>query len=145
MKHTLNIPEFRAIFSAFKDPVEFPDVQIETYWGLAESYIGAEDGLLLSGPPLQSALNFMTAHLLFLMTNAGSSPGGGSGVVTGQAVDKVSVQFAAPPAKDGWQFWLSQSPYGQQLWALLKSKSAGGFYFGGRPEQRAFRKVGGLF
>jgi len=145
MRHHLNIPEFRAIFPAYSDAGKCPDSKIETYWELAQSYISAEDGPLLSGPPLQSALNFMTAHLMYIMDMVGDDENGATGVLTGSTVDKVQIQVAPPPFKDGWQFWLSQSPYGQQFWALLDVRSAGGWYIGGRPERRAFRKVGGRF
>jgi hypothetical protein len=83
---------------------------------------------------------------LALISGSGGSGGGGvTGVVTGATIDKVSVQLAAPTTKSGWQYWLASTPYGMQLWAFLSIKSAGGLYIGGRPERRAFRKVGGNF
>jgi hypothetical protein len=50
-----------------------------------------------------------------------------------------------PPETNQWQWWLSLSPWGQQLLALLLVKSAGGFYIGGFPERQGFRKAYGLF
>lgn len=142
--HSLDIPAFRLAFPAFADEAAYPDARLDVTWGLATGYLGDADGLLLSGNPLQAALQFMTAHLLALATMAeqGTTV---PGPVTGSTVDKVAVQFAPPPFKNGWAWWLSQTPYGAQLWALLGMKSAGGFYVGGLPERAAFRRVGGGF
>lgn len=149
--HSLDIPTFRLAFPAFADPVAYPDERLNVVWGLAVGYLGDADGVLLNGAAKQSALNFLTAHLLFLSTltqpgGSGGSVGGASGgVLTDAQVDKVRVSFAPPPFKDGWEWWLAQSPYGAELWALLRLKSAGGFYVGGNPERNAFRRVGGGF
>ena len=60
-------------------------------------------------------------------------------------IDKVTVTNMPPPVKNGWQFWLATTPYGMQLWALLKRMAGAGLYIGGLPERRAFRKVFGTF
>jgi hypothetical protein len=66
--------------------------------------------------------------------------------VSGASVDKVSVTLTPPPVKSQWQWWMSLTPRGAQLLALLKSKAAGGLYVGGLPAERAaFRKAGGVF
>lgn len=145
--HTLDIATFRLLFPVYADVTKFPDAYIQAEWDLAVAYFGDVDGCLFNGTTKQSALNLMTAHLMWLnvLIAAGGSSGGAGGVLTGATIDKVSVTLSPPPFKDGWQFWLSQTPYGQQLWALLSLKAAGGFYFGGLPERKPFRKVGGIF
>lgn len=149
--HSLDIPAFRLAFPAFADDTVYPDARLDVVWGLAVGYLGDADGCLLKGAAKQSALMFLTAHLLYLSSltqpggSGGSTGGASGGVLTGATVDKVQVQFAPPPFKDGWEWWLAQSPYGAELWALLKMKSAGGFYVGGLPERNAFRRVGGGF
>lgn len=142
-EHTLDIAQFRAIFPAFANDVLFPNVRIQANWDLATAFIPAYDGVLLNGPGLQAALNFMTAHLLAssVLLAAGQT----SVVVTGATIDKVSVSMAPPPTKSGWQWWLATTPYGVQLWALLSLRSAGGYYIGGMPERYGFRRVGGGF
>lgn len=151
MTHTLDIPFFRTAFPAFSDPVKYPDARIQANWDLAVAYLGDADGCLLNGDAKQAALNFLTAHLLYLSDLTGHGGGGASvggaagGVLTGAQVDKVQVQFAPPPFKNGWDWWLMQSPYGSQLQALLRMKSAGGWYVGGLPERDAFRRVYGGF
>jgi len=144
--HTLDIPTFRLLFLPFADPALFPDAYIQAQWDMAGSYMGTVDGCIFGGPELQSALNLMTAHLMQLnvLVAAGGAAGTG-GILTGATIDKVTVTVAAPPFKGGWQWWLAQTPYGAQLWALLTLKSAGGFYIGGLPERRGFRKVYGTF
>lgn len=144
--HTLDIVTFRLLFPEFADPTAFPDAYIQAQWDKAVSGMGDQDGWALCGPALQTALNLLTAHYMKLNLLIAAGGGAGvTGVVTGATIDKVSVQMAAPPVKSGWQFWLAQTPYGTELWAFLSMKSAGGLYIGGRPERRAFRKVGGRF
>lgn len=142
--HILDIPTFRLLFPVYTDATKYPDAYIQAQWNMAVSYMGDVDGCLFGGPELQSALNLMTAHLMWInvMLAAGQSQ---ISVTIGATIDKVTVSAAPPPFKDGWQWWLSTTPYGAQLWALLRLKSAGGWYFGGRPERVAFRKVGGRF
>jgi hypothetical protein len=95
----------------------------------------------------------LTAHLLALGTmqtagagGQGQSAGGvQGGFITSATVGEVSVAKLAPPATNGWQWWLASTPYGQALWALLSVKAVGGFAIGGLPEREGFRKVGGVF
>jgi hypothetical protein len=53
-------------------------------------------------------------------------------------IDKVNVSLTPPPLKNQWQWWLSISPWGQQLWALLQVNSVGGHYIGGSPVLSGF-------
>lgn len=94
----------------------------------------------------QTQQQLIVAHIGYLLTNAnsiGNSQGGGA--VVSATEGSVSASFVAPPVRDGLEFYLSSSTYGQMLWAMLNVQSAGGFYVGGLPERRAFRKVGGTF
>lgn len=142
-QHTLDIAAFRIAFPALSNTTAYPNATIELRWADATVFLGDYDGCLLSGVALQSALNYMTAHLLasFALIALGQT----SVVIQGSAVDKVSVSLHPPPTRSGWQWWLATTPYGLQLWALLSARSAGGYYIGGRPERAAFRKVLGRF
>lgn len=142
-QHVLDIATFRLLFPPFANDTLFPDAYITAQWAMATSYIGDMDGCLFGGPELQSALNLMTAHLMQL--NVLVANGSNGGILTGATIDKVTVTITPPPFKNGWQWWLAQTPYGAQLWSLLSLKSAGGFYIGGLPERRGFRKVYGAF
>lgn len=145
-QHVLAIANFRTLFPAFADTTKFPDEQLEAQWIAATGFLGEYDGCLLSGDPLQLALNYMTAHLLqsYVLLLAGG-PSATVGVVVAAHIDKIQVQMAPPPVKSAFQYWLFTTPYGQYLWSLLSMKSAGGFYIGGLPERGAFRKVAGTF
>lgn len=143
--HVIDIPSFRILFPQFAGEVAYSDVTLTTFFGAAAAYLGEYDNYALHGAALQQALNLMTAHLLAIGTGAAAAGGSAGGVVTGSTIDKVSVTLMAPPARNAWQYWLAGSPYGLQLWALLKMRSAGGFYIGGLPERAAFRRVGGGF
>jgi hypothetical protein len=88
----------------------------------------------------------IVAHVGYLLANAnsiGNSQGGGA--VVSATEGSVSASFVAPPVKDGVEYYLSSSVYGQTLWAMLRIGAAGGAYVGGLPERRAYRKVGGTF
>jgi hypothetical protein len=113
------------------------------YFTMASQYISPTDGFMLSGDVLALSLNLMTAHLAksFSMINLGQT----SVVVQGSSEGSVSVSLVPPPIKNAFQFWLSTTPYGMQLRALLNIQGAGGFFIGGLPERSAFRKVAGIF
>jgi hypothetical protein len=131
---------FRAAFPEFAN---LTDDQLTAYWNMALDTMTNYDGVLLSGASLQLALQLLTAHIARLMTKAAT--GNATGIVTSAGEGSVNIGMAAPPFKNGWQYWLSQTPYGQQLWALLMVQSAGGLYLGGSAERAAFRKAGGVF
>lgn len=131
-----NDTNFRAMFPAFANTTTYPQATIQQYWNLATSYItdctrtGYYEGFAcVNGTPAQqtNALNLMTAHFLYLNTLIVA--GQPTGVLTGATIDKVSVQLQAPPESNQWQWWLNQSPYGQQLLALLQIAAAGGRFF----------------
>lgn len=152
----LDIAKFRKQFPQFADQVAYPDEMIEMYWETAQVWIANDECPynVLNGKTLQLALNYMTAHLLAMFAVSAEEPepgeGGsevstGGGFVSSATVGEVSVTKMTPPAKDGWEWWLEQSPYGAALLAFLQQMAVGGIYVGGLPERVAFRKVGGVF
>jgi hypothetical protein len=142
-QHTLDISIFRATFPAFADVTKFPDASLQMWWTMATVYINDYDNCLICGTTLQMALNLMTAHLAqsFAMIAAGQV----TAPVTGATEGSVAVTLQAPPSTNGWQFWLSTTPYGLQLWALLSSLLVGGLTIGGAPESSGIRRVYGVF
>ncbi len=154
MAQTLDIASFRLRFPEFKDSETYSDAQIQTFWDMATLFIDSEDSPCrsLTGKQLALALQYMTAHLLTLALQAADSSAGSGGVgadqvgfTTSATIGDISVSKLAPPATDGWQFWLASTPAGQALWALLELLAVGGFAIGGLPEREGFRKVGGVF
>jgi hypothetical protein len=144
--YVFDIPQFRRWYEAFADETAYPDDVLEAYYDFATCYISDEDYGLLNGKCRYRAITLMTAHLLMLSK---INPGTGQPVQpqlkTGATVDKVTVTLTPPPLKNEWQWWLTTTPYGAELLALLQSASSGGFVYGGLPEGTAIRKWGGLF
>ena len=140
---TIDIPIFRQQFPAFSNTTSFPDVMIQMYFDMATNYISNENYGFLRDNSRLLAIYLMTAHLLLIA----------DGINTGKLVQPVinategtvTVGFAPPPFKDGLEWWLSSTPYGQQLWSLLSIKSAGGFYVGGSNVRAGIRKPQGRF
>lgn len=145
-KHELDLPTWRLLFPAFADPADYPDAYISAKWDMATAQIFPWDNCLIAGDRLQTALNLLTAHLVQL-DNAIRAGGSSAAVgpLASASIDKVAVSLVAPPIRNGWQYWLASTPYGQQLWALLRAAAAPGFMIGGSRERSAFRKVGGRF
>jgi hypothetical protein len=134
---------WRTLVPAFKDPVAYPTVILEMYFNNAACFIETCDvGLLscsFSGSSRLLGLYLMASHLLATTQMVCDNDGAPLGIVIEGQVDKVRVTLKPPPATDMFQYWLSTTPYGQQLLALLKVQSVGGFYIGGSPQRSAFR------
>ena len=143
---TFDVAAFRAAFPAFASEAVYSDESLQTQFDAACSFISPNGSNWYSGFTEQlrtRALYLMTAHLVQLSASmvAGQTPG----QVQSSGIDKISVSMTPPPQRNQWQWWLGLTGYGQQLFALLQLKASGGFYVGGLPELRAFRKVGGVF
>lgn len=142
---TFDVTAFRAAFPQFANLTKYPDARLQGYFDSASCIINNNDYGCgsLTGTCRVRALNLQTAHLAALadIIAGGQAPG----LVNSATVDKVSVSLTPPPFKNQWQWWLSLTPYGAELLALLQAKAVGGFYVGGLPEISAFRKVGGIF
>lgn len=128
---------------AFPEFASLSDATLQAYFDAGTCYVSPQDYGWLSGACRARALDLMTAHLakLAAIIATGTLPG----LEQSASIDKISVTMTPPPLKNQWQWWLSLTPYGQQLLALLTARSVGGFYIGGLPERSAFRKVGGVF
>lgn len=145
---TLVIADFRAAFPQFASAVAFPDALVTLQYNMATGFVSDSTYGCMTVLVRTSALYLMTAHLLSLgaIIADGGTYQGAAGIVTQSKVGDVSVSLAQPPyGTSAWRYWLSLTPYGAQLLALLDVQSAGGFYIGGLPERAAFRKVGGIF
>lgn len=137
----LDVAKFRELYPEFADPTQYPDAQIVGVFELAECWLGD----YLDGCPCQDNLYYLlAAHLLFERTAIASGSWSG-GQVSSSSVGGVSVSIATAPPRSAWQAWLSGSPYGLQLMALLRVRAGGGRYVGGSPERAGFRKIGGRF
>lgn len=137
-----DITAFRAMFPPYADTVTYPDTVLQLYWDNATAYMSADTApcsyfsLKLAQQTL--GLNLMTAHLAYLNTIANS--GQNTGLMQGATIDKITVQLTPPPVPNQWQWWLDQSPYGQQLLALLQAAAVGGAFYGGYPTNYTLRR-----
>ena len=142
---TFDIPAFRISFPQFASEFAYPDATLQMYWDSATCIIqnSTWGGFMLHGECRYRALTLLTAHLvaLSLLVNAGKVPG----LVQGATIDKITVTLTPPPLFSQFEWWLSLTPYGQQLLAILQVSSVGGSYYGGLPERSGFRKIGGVF
>lgn len=141
--YVFDVSAFRISYPAFSNTVTYPDATLQMNFDNATCYIANANYGWLNGDCRYLALTLMTAHLTALsdLIAAGQVPG----LVQNATIDKITVGLTPPPLKNQWQWWLSLTPYGQQLYALLQSVSVGGLYIGGLPERAGFRKVGGIF
>ena len=137
-----NWPLFRQQFPQFEDPNLYPDALLDMYWDEVICFV-SDHGYQLVGKCRLFLLNLFVAHMLTL--NAMAQRGKQGGFITSATIDKVSVQKQAPPSPNQFQWWLNQTPWGQQAAALLYLSTVGGDYIGGLPEAAAFRRVGGVF
>lgn len=140
---TITFSDFRAAFTAFIDPNRYPDTVVEMFFGNACAYISPDNVGELRDSARQLALYQMTAHLIRLNDMINENEGAPAALVQGARVDQVSVTLTPPPIKTQFGWWLSLTPYGQSLWAMLQQKAVGGMYIGGKGELSAFRRVGG--
>ena len=139
----LNITDFRERFVAFTDETLYPDATIQTTFDTACLYRKNATTNCLTYDKLEQLLYLLTAHLLTIQTNIAN--GDVSGTVQSASIDKISVSYVAPTNKSELQYWLNQTPYGQQYLVLSKSCVAGGFTAGGRPVKSAYLKRGRFF
>ena len=139
---TFNVTQFRLEFPEFASATTYPTPTLQQYWNTAILYISNQNAGVMQGDSRQYALDLMTAHLTKLsgLILAGQTPQ----IINSSTVGSVSVSLTPPPFKTSWTWWLSTTPYGLQLIALLEVNSVGGGYYGGLPEGSAFRRVGGV-
>lgn len=146
----LTVARFRELLPEYKDDSKYAEPLISLMIDIACEYINPTDSACrsLRASSLEYAVALMAAHLLTLHLQRFSAaiPGGEQGgFVQSASIEDVSVTKAQIPARNAWQAWLSQTPYGQSLSALLHIKAVGGLYVGGMPERAGFRKIGGGF
>lgn len=137
-----DVTTFRALFPAFTNVTTYPTAALQIFWDSATSYITDQTALGcwngINPKQLTLALNLMAAHLTYLNTLAAA--GQPTGLLQAATIDKVSVQLTPPPQVNQWQWWLNQSPYGQQLLALLQAATVGGRFYNPAPVFTAIRR-----
>ncbi len=140
---TFDATLFRSQIKAYADPTQYPDAILQGFWDMAIQFVSDSNYGYLVDDGRALALNYMTAHLVYLnnIISAGTAPG----MVVQSTVDRTSVSLLQPPQRTQWHFWLNQSPYGQALMALLKANAVGGFFAGSQFPRGGFRQPDGSF
>lgn len=135
---TFDYDVFIAQVPAYSNITDYPEATLQAYWDTAIFYISDIVNCgSVTCEKRQYAINLMVAHLVYIagLVATGQVPG----LVQDATIDKVHVALTPPPLRNQWQWWLSLSPYGQQLYALLQVNSVGGYYIGGSPVLAGFR------
>jgi len=140
---TLDLAIFRARFPKFSDINAYPDIAIQAQFNTAIAFMSNEPNCFLAVGAQEEALYLLTAHLLYIssMIAAGTPVQ----VMVSAAEGTVNAGFAPPPFKNGFQFWLTSTPYGSMLWALLQIHSVGGAFVAGTRSRSGIRKPQGYF
>ena len=125
---TFDYSLFQTQVPEYANPANYPEATLQNYWNIAINYMSNVGNYgVLQGDARQYGLNLLVAHLVFLagLVAQGQVPG----LMQTATIDKVTVGLTPPPLKSQFQWWLSLTPYGQQLFAMLQIVSVGGFYF----------------
>lgn len=85
----------------------------------------------------RAVIYLLTAHLSVLKVQAvnNSAQGGQGGLVASASVGEVSVSYTTIPNQDNISYWLSLTPYGLELLALLEDLMPVCRYIGGSLER----------
>lgn len=109
---TVDNDTFRLWFPYFKDST---DESIQAAYAGAGSYISLNEGEIgLDVKSQTRGVYLATAHISYLMKNPDKFR-----QLTSATEGSVSAGFAVPPTKDLFQYYLSLTPYGLELLALL--------------------------
>ena len=138
-----DVDDFRAQFPGLFPNPPNTDALIEIFWDAAICYVSPDTEGALSADCRRQVLNLVTAHLITLSESA--QAGNQPGFKVSASIDKISITVQAPPSKTAFQFFLNQTPFGVQAYALLYAHGVGGSYHGGFNELGSFRRAGGRF
>lgn len=135
---------FRQQYPLFANTSTYPDAILTMNFNLATCYI---DPTICGnlGACRENALYMLTAHITGLndVIN-GRGTTAQTFILQGSTIDKIQIQATPQPGLNGFNYWLGQTPWGQQLRALLTVRSTAGYYIGGSPERSAIRNVSGF-
>ena len=109
---TVDLNIFRTWFPVFADST---DEQINAAYAGAGSYISTIPGTIgLALEQQTRGVYLATAHIAYMMQHPDKFR-----QITSASEGSVSASFAVPPTKDLFQYYLSLTPYGLELLALL--------------------------
>lgn len=137
-----NLANFRAQFPAF---TAIADATLQANWTTGTAYVNSYNANTCAYTQAQAQLanDLMAAHItaLGIQIAANQAPG----VMTAATEGSVNITLLPPPVKSAFGYWLSSTPYGAQLRALLDQIASVGFFVGGSLERSSYRGAGGRF
>lgn len=110
--------------------------KIKAMFKRASCFIEVENNPCFGGECAIMAYELIVAHLLSISKKMEQNAQ--TGFVSSSSIGSVSVSLVAPTNRTQLEYWLNQTPYGQQYLALLRAKTPTGMYLGGSC-QRVFR------
>lgn len=111
---TIDTARFRELFPYFAD---ISDESICAAYQGAGSYIATMPGVIGLDLATQTrGVYLATAHIAYLMKNPDKFR-----ALSSASEGSVSASFAVPPTKDLFQYYLSLTPYGLELLAILST------------------------
>lgn len=111
---TVDNDTFRSWFPAL---ASLTNEAIQSAYAGSGSYIALTAGAIgLNLPNQTRGVYLATAHIAYLMANPDKFR-----QLSSASEGSVSASFALPPTKDLWQYYLSLTPYGLELLALLST------------------------
>lgn len=120
---------------------EYPEFNTEAYTNIcptafrqAKTYISIKNDGRLKDDKRVLAIYLLTAHIS-LLNYRNQTGQGQSGAVASASVGEVNISYVQIPNLDSWSYWLSLTPYGLELLALLETLSCVPFYIGGSLER----------
>lgn len=129
----ITVEEFVEAFPEFAGVAE---TKITAMLERATCFITVEGNPIFGEKCAVFAYELVVAHLLTLLGKVETKTQ--TGFVSSSSIGSVSVSLVAPTNKTQLEYWLNQTPYGQQYLALLRAKTPTGMYLGGSC-QRVFR------
>lgn len=133
---------FRQQFPFFANETTYPDATLLINWTIATSYLTSRDCGILRDKDRQLGLNLMTAHITTINDMIIADNNTPTSLIVSSRIDKIAVTAQPPPSKDGFQWWLNLTSYGQALNALLRAATAGGYAIGGSFAAGTLRRFG---
>lgn len=133
MNITANIDEFLIIYPNF-NTLEIKPIAT-FYFNDTVAWAKTQWDLRRFGARLNNAIYLLTAHRVYLNIQSRTGQAGQGGKVASATVDGVSVSYTQMPSTDNFNYWLSLSPYGIELAALLDTLSPVPSYIGGSFER----------
>ena len=111
---TVDYNQFKAMFPVLSD---LSETQVSLAYEGAGSYIATECGAISLDIKSQTrGVYLATAHIAYIMAHPDKFR-----ALSSASEGSVSASFALPPTKDLFQYYLSLTPYGMELMAILST------------------------